>query len=100
MIFAVPRGRGTHVLTDSPRRQQGGDLLFAADAVSRGLRVLHGLLVMAHVVSAVHQTNAGQTKVCQLHVPIAGNEQVVWFQVPVDDALHSFSNAIGTLMND
>ena len=48
----------------------------------------HGLLVVADVVSSIHQAHAGQPKVCQFDVPIAGDEQVVGLQIPVDDSLH------------
>lgn len=45
----------------------------------------HGL--GGHVVSAVNDADAGQPKVCQLDMALAGNEEVVWLQVPVDDGL-------------
>ena len=52
----------------------------------------HGLLVMTHVVGAVHQTHTGESKVSQLDVSIAGYQQVVWLQVSMDDALHHSNN--------
>lgn len=50
---------------------------------------LHGL--GRHVVCAVNDTNARQAKVCQLDVPLAGDEQVVWLEITVDDSLQEQS---------
>lgn len=48
----------------------------------------HGLLVMTHVVSTVHQAHAGEPKICQLDMSIACYQQIVWLQVAVNDPLH------------
>lgn len=59
-------------------------------AVCRGWH-LHGL--GRHVVCAVNDANARQAEVCQLDMPLAGNEQVVWLEITVDDSLQQQSQS-------
>ena len=47
----------------------------------------HGL-GCGHVVRPVNDANAGQPKVCQLDMPLTGDEQVVWLQISMNDGLH------------
>ena len=56
-----------------------------------GKGCLHGL--GRHIVGPVNDTNAGQAKVCQLDVPLAGDQQVVWLQIAMNDCLQEQTRA-------